>query len=62
MILCGRRRVGSTQPCVLSQDLAVQLLKIAARLDPELVDKRTARVLIDVERFRLASGAIQGEH
>jgi hypothetical protein len=38
------------------------LLKIGAGLDPELVDKRTARVLIDVERLCLASGAIQGEH
>ena len=40
----------------------MQLLQIAAWLDSELVDERTARVLIDAEGLRLATGAIQGEH
>src|SRR5712691_11001505 len=62
MILCRRRGVGSAQARVLSQDLAVELLEITARLDPELVDERTACVLVDTEGLGLASRAIQGEH
>ena len=40
----------------------MKLLEVAARFDPELLDKRPACVPICVERLRLPSGAIQRKH
>src|SRR4029078_4497935 len=62
VILRRGRGVRSTQPRVLAQDLAVELLEIAPRLDSELVHQPPPRVLVDVECLSLASRAIEGEN
>src|SRR5690348_5724290 len=40
----------------------VQLAKRPAGLDPELLDEHAARLLIRLERLRLTTRAVQGEH
>src|SRR5436190_18667388 len=62
MALARRSRAGHLQRGFLSQHRAVQLLELAARLDPQLVDEQLATRLIGVERLRLPPGAIEGEH
>ena len=47
---------------VLGQDLLLQALQLGARLDPDLLDQRRARLVVGLERLRLAPGAIEGEH
>ncbi len=51
------RRLG-----VLEQDPLMETLQLLARLDPELVDEQSPRLLIDLERVRLAAAAVQREH
>ena len=47
---------------LLPQDRAVELLELRARLEPELVDERAARVLVRVERLRLPPRAVERQH
>ena len=47
---------------VLAQDPRLQLLQAPAGLDAELVDERAARILVGLERLRLASRAVEGLH
>src|SRR5207249_6272493 len=47
---------------ILIQDSLVQLAELATGLDPELVDERASCRLVDVERLRVASGAVEREH
>ena len=58
--LDGRRR--RLEGRVLGQDLLLQALELGARLDPDLLDQRRARLVVGLERLRLAPGAIEGEH
>ena len=44
------------------EDAPLELLKLRAGLEPELVDQGSSRVLVDLERFCLPSGAVEGEH
>ena len=56
----GRRR--EVERRVLAEDRALQLLQLAARLDPELLDEHAARVLVRGERLCLPPGAVEREH
>ena len=56
----GRRR--EVERCVLAEDRALQLLQLAPRLDPQLVDEHAARVLVRGERLCLPPGAVEREH
>ena len=47
---------------VLAQDPRLQVLQAPARLDAELADERAARVLVGLERLRLAARAVEGLH
>ena len=47
---------------VLAQDRALELTQDRRRLDPELVDERLPRRPVDVERFRLPTGAVERPH
>ena len=47
---------------VLREDRPLELPQRLARLDPELVDERLARALIDRERVRLPAGAVERQH
>src|SRR5918994_6940061 len=47
---------------IVAQDGAVQLLKRGAGFDAELVDELSARLMVDLQRLRLASRAVQREH
>ena len=47
---------------ILSNDLARQLPELAARLEPEIVVEAAPRVLVDLERLRVPSAAIEREH
>ncbi len=40
----------------------MQRLEFPARLDAELLDEHAARTLVDVEGFRLTTGAIERKH
>jgi hypothetical protein len=53
------RRVQSR---ILAEDRPLELLQSRAGLDPQLVDERSARVLVGVERLGLATGAVQRRH
>ena len=56
----GRRRRQEAR--VLGEDLLLQALELGARLDPDLLDQRRARLVVGLERLRLAPVAIEGEH
>ena len=47
---------------VLIQYLALELFERRARLDPDLLDERLPPALEDLQRVRLPSAAIEGEH
>ena len=47
---------------VLGEDLLLQAPELGARLDPDLLDQRRARLVVGLERLRLAPVAIEGEH
>ncbi len=47
---------------VLAQDRLLELLQRRARVDPELVHERPARVLVGVERLGLPPGAVERQH
>ena len=53
------RRVESR---VLGEDRSLELLKLAAGLEPKLLDQPAARVAIALERVGLAPGSVQREH
>ena len=53
---------GGSSSRVLSQDRALELLQTPARLEAELLCEHPARLLIRLERLRLAARAIEGEH
>ena len=55
----GRRRI---EHGFLVEDRALQLLQRAARVDPELVGEHPAGILVRVERLRLPTTAVQGQH
>jgi hypothetical protein len=63
---CRRRRrfdgSAAIERCVLPENRALELLKLAARLDAELVDEHAPRVLVHAQRLGLPSGAVEGEH
>jgi hypothetical protein len=46
----------------LVQDRLFQLAQRLGRLDPELVHERPSRLLIDLERLGLSTGAVKREH
>ena len=54
----GRR----VQRCVLDQDRVLQPLQGRARLDPELLDERVARLPVGAEGFGLPAAPVEGEH
>ncbi len=47
---------------LLAEDVAVQLLKLRAGIDPELLREREAARVVDVERLGLTAGAIESKH
>ena len=47
---------------LLAQDRRVQLLQGRRRLDTQLVDEHLARVLVGLERLRLAPASVEREH
>ena len=53
---------GRCKGVFLPQDRALELLERGAGLDSECVDERVARVLVGLERLRLAAAAVQREH
>ena len=61
-----RRRRAATareiEPRVLVEDRALELAQPLARLDPELVGQRAARVAVGLQRVGLAVAAVQREH
>jgi hypothetical protein len=62
-LACGRWRVALR--CgwkLLAEDRLLELLERRARVDPELLDERSARVPVDLERLRLAARAVEREH
>jgi hypothetical protein len=44
------------------EDRLLQLLQLPAWVDPELLDERPPRVLVDGQRVRLPAGAVEREH
>ena len=56
---CGRRVAEERR--ILLQDRAFELLQRRAGLDAQLVDERTSRLAIGVERLLLPPGAVQRE-
>src|SRR5262245_27302897 len=58
----GGRRRGCAERGVLTQDRLLKLPQRGTRLDAELVEERTARVAVDLERIGLTSAPIQGSH
>ena len=58
-----RRSFGcNLQRRLLIQYLALELFERRARLDPDLLDERLPPALEDLQRVRLPSAAIEGEH
>src|SRR5581483_10433189 len=55
----GRREI---ERRILTEDRALELPELAARLDPEPVDERAAGRLVGLERLGLAPGAVEHEH
>ena len=55
----GRRR---RQRRILREDRPLERAQPLARLDPELVDERAARVLVGLQRVGLAVAAVEREH
>jgi len=53
---------GEVECRILAKDLLVKLAERPARLDTELVHEGAARGLVCLERFCLASGAVEREH
>jgi len=47
---------------ILVEDRLLDVVKPRSRLDPELLDKDLARMSVRLERVRLATAAIEGEH
>ena len=47
---------------VVAKDAREQILQRASRLDAELVDERAPRVVVALERLRLAAGAVERKH
>ena len=69
----GRRRFGLRRSLslrsplreelsVLAEDGLVELPQAGSRLEPELIDEKPARLLVDGKRLRLAARAVEGEH
>ena len=57
-----RRRVDEVEPRILHENVPLEALERPAGVDPELVDERPTRLLIDLERLRLAPAAVEREH
>ena len=47
---------------ILFEDRLLEFAERTAGLDPEFVDERSTRLLVGLERLRLPSGAVEGEH
>ena len=60
----GRRRgrPAGVDRSVLTQDHAVQLLQLPARLDPELFVQGAAAVVVGLQRLGLAAAAVERQH
>ena len=56
------RRGSGSEHRLLPQDPAVQLLQLRAWVDTELLGERGATGVIDIQRFRLPSRAVEREH
>ena len=57
-LLVLRSRFGDVETCFVPQDLGLKPLELGAWLDTQLLDEACARVLVHLERLRLAPGAI----
>jgi hypothetical protein len=44
------------------QDLSVQLAQVRRRLDAQLLDEHSTRVLVGLQRFGAPSAPVQGQH
>ena len=47
---------------VLSEDRGLEVLEVSPRLEAELLAEAVASLPVDLERFRLPAGAVEGEH
>ena len=58
------RRVGhdALERRILAEDRLLQPPQLGPGLEPQLLDERPARLLEEVERLRLAAGAVEREH
>ena len=61
-LAAGRRLDRCGERGVLPEDLPLELLKRGSRIESELLGELLSALLVDVERFALPAGAIQGEH
>ena len=58
----GVGRGGQIERRILGEDALVQLPEPGARLDPDPVDERRARVAVGLERLRLPPATVEREH
>ena len=58
----GSYAVFGVERRILAQDCLLELTQLARGIDPELVHERTPSVLIDLERLRLPTRAVEREH
>src|SRR5919108_216716 len=58
----GRDPLGRSECRLLLQNLALQLLQLRARLQPEFLAQPVARLPVELQRFLLPAAAIEGEH
>src|SRR3954471_12061314 len=59
MVLSRRCRARRLETPLLAQDRPVQLLEVAARLDPELLDQHPAPLRIGMQRLRLPARSVE---
>src|SRR6476659_100628 len=57
-----RHFIRADEPCLVTEDLRLYPSELRAGLDSELLDEAGARILIDVQGFRLPARAIEGKH
>jgi hypothetical protein len=60
--VAARRGASSVERGILREDCALELTQLLARLDPQLPDKRRARVPVRRQRLCLAPGAVERDH
>ena len=57
-----RRRLGRGERRVLVEDLTLEPPQVLARLEAELLRERAAALLVGLQRLRLPTRAVEGEH